>query len=277
MERFGWLEPQAAAVRWIERVHSAEYRQYVEEACLSGRRCVDFGETLVCEDSYEVALLSAGAALRAVDAVLVDGYTAAFSCARPPGHHARAESAMGFCLFNNVAIAACYAQEAHGVDRVCIVDWDVHHGNGTQEAFFNTPGVLFFSIHQSPLYPHTGEPYEQGSGAGAGLTLNVPMPPGSLGIDYREAFEDVLFPALESFRPGLILLSAGFDAHAADPLAQVELETADFAMLTRMLMDAARRYSNGRLVSVLEGGYHPQAMPDSVLAHLCALLEDIRA
>jgi acetoin utilization deacetylase AcuC-like enzyme len=267
-----WMRPEPAEPRWIETVHSAEYRAFIEESCLSGRRTVDFGETLICEESYRVATLAAGGALRAVDAVLRDGYARAFSCARPPGHHARYEQAMGFCLFNNIAIATAYAEITYQTDRVCIIDWDVHHGNGTQETFYRSPRVLFCSLHQLPLYPHTGESYDCGSDDGHGLTVNVPLAPGSAIEAYEEALHSDLAPAIEAFRPRLFLISAGFDAHAEDAIADLRLRSADYATLTRMVRTWADRYAEGRIVSILEGGYHPQALVASALAHVEAML-----
>lgn len=266
-----WHSPQPVAASWIEAVHSREYRAFVEEACLTGRHTVDFGETLVCPDSYHAALLAAGGATGCVDALFQAGYQRAFNLMRPPGHHACTEKAMGFCLFNNIAIAAHYARMTYGVERLCIIDWDVHHGNGTQEIFYESPATLFCSIHQLPLYPHTGEQHETGLGAGIDATVNVPLPPGA-GLDlYKDAMETAVAPAVDAFRPDLILLSAGFDAHRLDPLAGMHLESDDYHALTRWTIDLAERHCGGRLISLLEGGYHLEALPASVAAHLRAL------
>ncbi len=272
-ELLHWHTPAPAPADCIEAIHTPEYRQYIEEACLAGRPFVDMGETAVCHDSYHAALLAAGAAIGAVDAVFREGYAAAFSLSRPPGHHASSEQAMGFCLFNNIAIAAHYAERAYNIERLCILDWDVHHGNGTQNIFYSSPSVLFCSLHQLPLYPHTGETHETGSGAGAGLTVNCPLPPGA-GIDlYLEALEQDLRPVLERFRPQLFLVSAGFDAHRLDPLADIQLESEDFHTLTHWVLTQADAHAHGRLVSLLEGGYHLEALAESVAAHVRALVE----
>ena len=272
-DRLHWHRPTPVAARWIEAVHSPEYRQFIEESCLVGRRHVDFGETVICEESYQAALLSAGAAVGAVDAVFRDGYQTAFALTRPPGHHAGMEKAMGFCLFNNIAIAATYAEETYGLERVCILDWDVHHGNGTQDIFYGSPRVLFCSLHQQPLYPHTGAPEETGQHGGRGLNLNVPVPAGA-GIDfYLEAMETKVLPGIELFGPQLILISAGFDAHRLDPLADVDLESRDFYRLTRLVLDVAERHAHGRVVSLLEGGYHLDALAESVGEHVRALVD----
>ena len=268
-----WHQPDPVEARWVEAIHSPEYRSYIEESCLQGRQTVDFGETVICEDSYRAATLAAGGATAAVDAVLRDGYHAAFSLMRPPGHHAGTEKAMGFCLFNNIAIAAHYAAEAYGIDRVCILDWDVHHGNGTQDIFYSSPSVLFVSLHQLPLYPHSGECHETGLGPGKNLTLNCPFPEGS-GIDhFLETLDHDVLPALEDFSPGLILVSAGFDAHRQDPLAGLTLNTPDFHRLTVWVQEQAQRFCHGRMVSILEGGYNLDALAESVAEHVRALTE----
>ncbi|MCC5839227.1 MAG: histone deacetylase [Opitutales bacterium] len=269
----GFIEPRAVPSRWIDRVHTADYRRFIEEAALKGLRSVDFGETLVSPESFEVARLAAGAALGAVEAACSGRWLAAFACCRPPGHHARTEQAMGFCLFNNVAIAAVYAREALGRERVCIIDWDVHHGNGTQESFYASPGELFISIHQHPLYPHTGWREERGSGAGAGFNLNLPVPAGATGEDYRRLWDEQVVPAVEAFQPNLLLISCGFDAHRLDPLSAVDLEEADYYDLTRRAWNLARSFPDCPVVSVLEGGYHPDALVRSALFHLCGLAE----
>jgi len=268
-----WQLPEPAEVRWIERIHTAEYRQFIEESCLRGKHFVDMGETAVCQESYRAALLSAGAAIQAVDSVMQEGYQRAFCLTRPPGHHASEEQAMGFCLFNNVAIAANYALEVYGLERVCIVDWDVHHGNGTQDIFYGSPTVLFCSLHQLPLYPHTGESHETGTGAGKGMTVNCPLPFGA-GIDlYHESWEHDLAPEIRAFQPQLILISAGFDAHREDPLADIELDARDYYHMTRWVLEIAEESAHGRVVSMLEGGYNLEALAESVKEHLRAMAE----
>ena len=268
-----WHKPAPVEARWLEGIHSPDYRHFIEEACLQGRHFVDTGDTVVCHESYHAALLSAGAAVGAVDAVLKEGYRSAFSLTRPPGHHASTEKAMGFCFFNNIAVAAHYAEVAYGLERICILDWDVHHGNGTQDIFYESPSVLFFSLHQLPLFPHTGEFHETGMGPGAGLTINCPFPNGA-GIDlYREAFEQEILPKIAEFQPQLFLVSAGFDAHRLDPLADIQLESQHFHTLTNWVLEQADRYSMGRVVSILEGGYNLDALAESVSEHVRALTE----
>ena len=269
-----WDEPEPAPACWIEAIHSPEYRQYIEEACLKGKPFADFGDTVISPESYRAACLAAGSGLAAVDAVLKGGYGAAFCLVRPPGHHASSEQAMGFCLFNNAAIAAHYAQAAYGMERVGIIDWDVHHGNGTQDIFYGSPSVLFCSLHQLPLYPHSGECHETGSGAGRDLTLNCPVPRGSGIESFLEALEMDIEPRLEAFRPELLILSAGFDAHREDPLADLMLESSDYHALTLWLRRMASRFTHDRVVSLLEGGYHLPGLAESVVEHLRGLVAD---
>ncbi|MGJ3243697.1 MAG: histone deacetylase family protein [Opitutales bacterium] len=265
------IQPEAADRRWLETVHDPDYLDFVDGAWAAGRRVLDGGDTRIAEQSAEAARVTAGAALAAVDAVLADGQRAAFSAMRPPGHHARPMTAMGFCLYGNIAIAARYAQQHYKLKRVLIVDWDVHHGNGTQEMFYDDPSVGFLSIHQHPCYPGTGAATETGSGPGEGFTLNVPVSAGSDGAVYQRVFEQSLVTFAESIQPELILISAGFDAHRDDPLAQVNLTEADFGSLTERVMALADRHCQGRIVSLLEGGYHLEAMPASVVEHLRVL------
>jgi acetoin utilization deacetylase AcuC-like enzyme len=271
-ESIHWQEPEPAEAKWIEAIHTPEYRQFIEEACLMGKHSADSGETVICPDSYRAALLAAGAATGAVDAVLRDGYHAAISLTRPPGHHASTEKAMGFCLFNNIAIAAQYALAAYGLERVCIIDWDVHHGNGTQDIFYGSPSVLFCSLHQLPLWPNTGEPYETGTNSGKGLTVNSPLPGGSGIEQYREALTQDVLPKIESFRPQLFLVSAGFDAHRMDPLADVRLDSKDYEELTEWVYRQAERFSHGRIATILEGGYNLDALPECVTCHVDTLI-----
>jgi len=226
-------------------------------------------DTSASPKSWEAALMAIGAANAAVDDVFTGKADNVFVAARPPGHHAEKTRAMGFCLFNNAAIAARHAQKAHGAERIAIVDWDVHHGNGTQDIFWDDPTVLYCSTHQMPLYPGTGAKNE----TGAGNIVNAPLSPQSGGELFREAFESRILPALDDFRPDLIIISAGFDAHQRDPLAEINLEEADFAWATAELMDRAGRWSNNRLVSLLEGGYDLQGLALSVAAHLGRLMK----
>jgi acetoin utilization deacetylase AcuC-like enzyme len=218
-------------------------------------------------------LFAAGGALAAVDAVATGVLLNVFCAVRPPGHHAESDSPMGFCLFNNVAIAARYAQQHYGISKIAIVDWDVHHGNGTQEIFYSDPSVFYISLHQYPFYPGTGGRAETGTGKGEGYTLNVPMRAGSGEAEYLKAFREEILPRLNMYRPELLIISAGFDAHRDDPLANIELTEASFATLTAMLMEVAGKYCQHRIVSVLEGGYNLQALSHSVEAHINELLK----
>jgi acetoin utilization deacetylase AcuC-like enzyme len=268
------LEPAPAPVEWIEKVHDPGYVRRVRETCEQGSLILDSMDTGISERSFEIALLAAGAGLAAADAVASGEVAAAFAAVRPPGHHALRDTAMGFCLFNNAAIVARYLQTKHGLHRVFILDWDVHHGNGTQDAFYHDPTVFFASIHQYPFYPGTGGAREIGAGPGEGFTLNAPMPAGCGDDEYRRVFDQTFVPALESFRPDAVVISAGFDAHRRDPLAQMELTEEGFAALSRTVLQATASICPGRLVSLLEGGYDLEALASSVEAHLGVLLRE---
>lgn len=226
-------------------------------------------DTLMSPASAEAALRAAGALVAAVDAVMAGTTTRAFCAVRPPGHHATPDTAMGFCLFNNVAVGAAHALAAHGLKRVAIADFDVHHGNGTQDIFQREPRVLFVSSHQQPLYPGTGNPDEQG----VGNIVNAPLSSGEGSYEFRALWNDALLPKLHAFKPQLVLISAGFDAHQRDPLANLQLQTEDYAWITHQLVELARAHAGGRLVSTLEGGYDLQALAASVSAHVSALMD----
>jgi acetoin utilization deacetylase AcuC-like enzyme len=253
------------------RVHGAEYIESIRTFAAAGGGRIEV-DTVLSGDSYDVALLAAGSAIDAVDQVLTGPHRQAICLSRPPGHHARPNAAMGFCLFNNVAVAAAHAIAAHGLARVLIVDWDVHHGNGTQEMFYEDDRVCFFSAHRYPFYPGTGAVDETGSGRGLGTTFNLPLAFGISRQEYRDRFARVLADAAARARPELVLLSAGFDAHAADPIGSLRLETEDFAPLTELVQQVAVEYCGGRLVSLLEGGYNIRALAESVGCHVGTLL-----
>jgi acetoin utilization deacetylase AcuC-like enzyme len=273
LSRLVRIEPFPASDEWITQVHTVSYVETLKRrAPTSGRVSLD-PDTSMSSGSLAAAYLAAGGAIAAADAIVAGSVEHAFCAVRPPGHHAERDRAMGFCLFNNVAIAARYLQRRHAMARVLIVDWDVHHGNGTQHTFENDPSVLFFSTHQYPFYPGTGRATETGDGRGAGATINVPMNVGEGDDTYREVFQKVLLPAADAFQPDFVIVSAGFDAHKDDPLASMGLTEEGYADLTRMVVSIARRHSRGRLLSCLEGGYNLQALSASVERHLLALLD----
>ena len=270
------LEPlQARDARFEELawVHTPEYIRSIESTRGRPFTVLD-PDTGAGPESCAAALRAAGGVLQAVDAVLEGGRSGAFALIRPPGHHAEADRAMGFCLFNNAAVAACYALRRHGLHRVLIVDWDVHHGNGTMHAFYDRPEVLYFSIHQYPHYPGTGRVEEVGRGPGAGYTINVPLPGGQGDADYLAAFRQLLLPVAREYAPQLILVSAGFDGHQDDPLADMRVSTGGFADLTCVLRGLAAECCPGRLALALEGGYQLKALAEGVAAVLTRLLDE---
>ena len=262
-----WREAPRATRGQLLRAHAPGLLDLVLETRPASRLMLD-PDTVLSPDSDEAALRAAGAATAAVDAVLVGLDTRVFCAVRPPGHHATRDAAMGFCLFNNIAIAALHALDAHGLQRVAIVDFDVHHGNGTQAIFEQDRRVLFASSHQWPLYPGSGA----GNETGAGNIVNAPLPADADGPLFRAAWTETLLPAIDAFRPQLLLVSAGFDAHRRDPLAQLRLEAEDYAWITRELVRLANRHCGGRIVSSLEGGYDLEALRESVVAHVGELL-----
>ncbi len=266
------IEPRMAEDEWITQVHTAAYLASLkQQAPASGRVSLD-PDTSMSPGSLTAAYLAAGGALAGIDAIMAKQVDHVFCAVRPPGHHAEANRAMGFCLLNNVAIAARYAQKKHGLSRVLIVDWDVHHGNGTQHSFEDDPSVLFFSTHQFPHYPGTGRESEHGRGAGEGYTVNVPMEAGEGDDEYRAIFLNVLVPAADKFNPELVIISAGFDAHKDDPLASMGLTEGGYAELTGIVAGIAERYAQGRILSSLEGGYNLTALAASADAHVRGLL-----
>jgi len=260
--------PRAATDAEIDAIHDPRYRDYL--AKLAGQRVALDEDTPTSAGTWEAARLSAGAAVGAVEAVMSGRAANAFALARPPGHHALSYRAMGFCLLNNVAIAAEAARRA-GAQRVAILDWDVHHGNGTQDIFAARPDVLYMSIHQYPFYPETGAAQEVGTGAGRGTTVNCPLPGRQGDADYGVAFHDLFLPAARAFAPDIILVSAGFDAHARDPLADMQVTERGYAAMTSVMMQLAAETCGGKLALVLEGGYDLPALAGSVRATLEAL------
>ncbi len=267
------LEPSPADENLLALVHTPQHVSRVKHVCEVGGGVLDLGDTPVGPESYDVAMLALGSGIRACDAVMKGQVTRAFSAARPPGHHAEPDRAMGFCLFSNIAIVARYAQQTYGIERLAIVDFDVHHGNGTQAALESDPTVLFISLHQHPrtCYPGTGYDWEIGTGPGRGFTVNIPMNPGGDDDDYARAFDARVIPELDKFRPQLLLISAGFDAHRADPLAHMNLNDECYAVMTRRLVSVADQHCGGRVVSLLEGGYDLPALGRSVVRHLVGL------
>lgn len=264
------LAAAPASESQILAAHHPYLLEVIERAAARGS-WID-ADTYTTTESLDAAIMAAGAAVRAVDAVLSGAASNAFALARPPGHHATQMRPMGFCLLNNVAIAAHHALDAHGLWRVAIVDHDVHHGNGTQDCFYDDGRVLFCSTHASPLYPETGEAHECGYESGYGATFNIPLPHGAGDAAFTRLYDELLLPAIRSFSPQLILVSAGYDGHWADPLGPHALSVAGYAALTRRLVALAQELCEGRIVLVLEGGYNPEALGACVVAALRVLL-----
>lgn len=259
----------------IEQIHDRQYIARVQATCKKSVRFIDTPDSAICPKSYEIALLAVGGLLNLVDAVMAGTCVSGFAAVRPPGHHAERRLSMGFCLFNNVAIAARHLQRKHKLEKILILDWDVHHGNGTQHTFEEDPTVFYCSLHQHPstCYPGTGWPNETGQGAGKGTILNLPMMPG-LGNDaYKEAFETSFLPAARKFKPDFVLVSAGYDAHARDPLASMNLTVEGFHYMHRATLALADACCKGRFVSVLEGGYDLRALAECVSDHVTTLID----
>jgi acetoin utilization deacetylase AcuC-like enzyme len=254
----------------IELIHTAKYFDYVMS--FEGQQAMLDPDTGLSPDSIEAALKAVGAGVEAVKFVVRGSNRRAFCAVRPPGHHAEKDRARGFCIFNNIAIAAAYALKNKLASKIAIVDFDVHHGNGTQQAFYNTPDVLYISSHQYPYFPGSGAADEIGDGDGEGYTINIPMRYGSVDEEYRRVFNDIVVPVVDKYRPDLILNSAGFDAHQDDPLAGMKLSSEIYGEITKMIVDLAIKHCYGRVVSFLEGGYNLPALEESVRFHLKELL-----
>jgi acetoin utilization deacetylase AcuC-like enzyme len=259
LSRLRRIEARAATPQELELVHAPPYVAGVQKAAESGGGWVD-PDTLITPRSFDVAAHVVGGTLNALEAILQGDHSSVYCLVRPPGHHATPVQAMGFCLFNHVAIAAAAALR-RGLERVAIVDWDVHHGNGTQDAFYEEGRVLYASTHEFPFYPGTGRAEEIGRGEGVGTTLNIPMPHGSGDREHARAFQEVVIPALRRFRPQLIIVSSGFDAHHADDIAMQQLSVDGFGDLARMVIEVAQEQCDGKLLVAQEGGYHPVALP----------------
>jgi acetoin utilization deacetylase AcuC-like enzyme len=271
-EKFQGLAREQAPMASLETIALAHPIDYVEQvrdaAPKEGMVRID-ADTTMSPGSFEAAMRAAGGAVQAVDEVMTGKVANAFVATRPPGHHAETATPMGFCLFNNAAIAARHAQKQHGAERVAIVDFDVHHGNGSQDIFWNDASVMYCSTHQMPLYPGTGAVSERGT---KNTIVNAPLRPGDGGEQFRDAMETVILPRLDGYAPDLVIISAGFDAHMRDPLANLNFLEPDYAWVTRKLMDVADRRAKGRLVSLLEGGYDLEGLSRSVAAHVTALM-----
>ena len=265
------VQPRPATREEILYCHTAGYYDLAKRDIESGADGLSSGDTTVCRQSLDVALLAAGGTLAAVDAVMAGRVRGAFCAVRPPGHHARPAQGMGFCIFNNAAVAARYAQKKQKIGKVLIIDWDVHHGNGTQDVFYQDGSVFYFSTHQWPFYPGTGRKEETGSGAGKGTTLNCPFPHGAGRKEILGAFEDQLVPAADRFKPELVIVSAGFDGRIGDLIGGFRLTDKDFTDLTGIVKDIARRHAQQRIVSVLEGGYDLDGLARATAAHVRAL------
>jgi acetoin utilization deacetylase AcuC-like enzyme len=274
-KRFSILPPMAASRTAIESCHGADYVKLIEATSTANLYALD-GDTITCRDSFGVGLLAVGGFLRLIDAIAAGEAQNGFALVRPPGHHALRDRAMGFCLFNTIAIGAHHLRKTYGAERIMIMDWDVHHGNGTQDSFYEDPSVLFISTHQFPYYPGTGAVTEVGVNAGEGFTLNIPLPAGCGDAEYMRAFYDVVIPAGKKFEPEWILVSAGFDPHRRDPLGGMEVTEAGFAGMARLLLELADQYAGGKIAFLLEGGYDLTALRRSVAAVLETMQQDSR-
>jgi len=275
LERLTIIPASRVDLKWILEVHDHAYVRRFEEVCLSGNSCFDDPDNQICVDSYETAFLAAGGCLDAVKMMMEQKIDNAFCAIRPPGHHAEHDKAMGFCYFNNIAIAARYLQMEWGIERVGIIDFDVHHGNGTEHIFENDPTVFYYSIHQHPsfAYPGTGRAFDEGVLKGKGFTKNSPVLPGRGDDNYKSLITNELLPAFDSFKPEVILVSTGFDAHSEDEMSDINLSTEGFSWIMETIMDLANHHAKGRIISILEGGYSLEKLPELAANHVKILLK----
>ncbi len=270
LEKLTLIPADRANQRWIETVHNIHYIMRFDEACISGINEFEHPDNAICRETYDVAFLAVGGVLKAIDMIMKGDIDNAFCAVRPPGHHAEVDKPMGFCYFNNVAIAARYVQKQYDINRVAIIDFDVHHGNGTQHIFDRDPSVFYYSIHEHPsfAYPGTGREFEVGIGEGDGCTVNSPVLPGRGDDEYRRLIMQDLVPAIKTFKPEFIILSAGFDAHESDLMSGTNLSTDGYDFVSEVIMNLVNRFTGGRVVSVLEGGYHLDVLPILVENHI---------
>jgi len=269
------ITAERADLKWVESVHSTDYIRRFEEVCYAGKRTLDSPDNRMCTETFETALLAVGGVLKVLDLVMQDELDNAFCAVRPPGHHAEVSEAMGFCYFNNIAIAARYLQQKWHISKVGIIDFDVHHGNGTQHIFEKDASVYYYSIHQHPsfAYPGTGREFEKGSVNGYGYTKNTPVLPGQGDEEYRQYLRRDLEPAFDEFQPDMILISAGFDGHMDDDMSDVRLSTDAFSWIMESIFQMAEKHSNGKLISILEGGYSLKRLPELAYNHVRILMD----
>lgn len=270
------IRAQPAQRRWIETVHDSAYIDRFGDVCFSGKKIFEHPDNQMCSNTYETALLAVGGILQTIDMLMTGKVENAFCAVRPPGHHAERDQAMGFCYFNNVAIAARYLQQNWQIQKVGIIDFDVHHGNGTQHIFEQDPSVFYYSIHEHPTfaYPGTGREFEFGSGPGYGFTKNNPVLPGQGDAEYSALVEENLVKDFEQFQPDFVLVSAGFDGHKDDDMSDINLTTEWYSWVMKRIMEIADRHCNGRIISVLEGGYCLRRLPELARNHVAALLDE---
>jgi acetoin utilization deacetylase AcuC-like enzyme len=269
------IKAKPAKQQWIEAVHNIRYIMRFEEACIMGMPEFEHPDNSICRETYDIALLAVGGVLQAIDAMMEGDIDNAFCAIRPPGHHAETDRALGFCYFNNIAIGARYLQRHWGIKKIGIIDFDVHHGNGTQQIFENDNSVFYYSIHEHPsfAFPGTGREFETGKTEGEGYTLNTPILPGRGDMDYRKKLTTDMVPAFKKFEPEVMLLSAGFDAHSSDLMSGVNLSAEGYKFISETILNLANKYTDGRVISVLEGGYNLDVLPRLVIDHIKMLIE----